>query len=322
MKHLMTIFFSIAFCASCTEPFNFELPDSSIVVFDAKVSTVSGNSFVSVYNQNGEETNSLQGFTIEFQNSDGLSIALTYVDSLSIYLPQQAEFQGKVGESYRMIAIDPLGNRYETQLDQIMDSIPFSIQVKDTVIKELIDETNLIIEKPAKAAVAVLPLVDANVKLEFGYEFADYFSGDLESVRDLDNFVLFSSFDQGQNEPENVKVTVGNRLVTTWIFFDTSRPTNECVNAPECGEDPCCGNPCCKFEETWPVTFEVFQESLSNQAFDFWQEVDRLRSNNGLLFDTYPFPISGNITCETCTTDFVGFFRAVSESSKQALVII
>ncbi len=87
--------------------------------------------------------------------------------------------------------------------------------------------------------------------------------------------------------------------------------------SPDCDEQRVflfeCPFPCCMEFDLWLVEYYVNLESVSPRGYRYWEEVQRLRSNDGLVFDTYPFQIKGNVSCVNCDSETVGLFRTVFE---------
>ena len=79
---------------------------------------------------------------------------------------------------------------------------------------------------------------------------------------------------------------------------------------------------CCEYRDQWETVFKLELESLSKETFRFWEDLERLTTGNGLIFDTYPFPLEGNVTCQGCEGDFFGLLRASSTTVKERIVIL
>ena len=83
-----------------------------------------------------------------------------------------------------------------------------------------------------------------------------------------------------------------------------------------------CELPCCEEYIEYATVFRIRQESLSASAYDFWNQVEQLRNNDGLVFDTYPFPVRGNVSCDDCDLEVIGFFSAVGVLEESQVVVL
>lgn len=313
----------LIFLFSCAEPYDFGVQRADITVIDGKVSTEQGQSFVSIYRIVNEEQIDQDGLEIMIFSNLGETVDFMYDATDRVYIPQDPGFSGTIGVGYQLQVSLNGTLLYQSDYDILPDPVSFTIEARDTLISELVGPFNLLVDKKAVVAVANIPQVtnDVYAKLEFSYSYLDYFSNERILVSYSDDFVLFNNLNV-DGSVQTIDVPVGNKLITPWFFFDESRPPEQCQSAPECGSDPCCGNPCCEFRATWLTEFNITQETMSSETYKFWENVEKLRSNDGLVFDTFPFPLKGNITCIQCDQEVVGLFRAVAETSNQIDVVL
>ncbi|GAB4232497.1 MAG: hypothetical protein Tsb0034_05320 [Ekhidna sp.] len=301
----------------CSEPFKFDTEVQETLVVDAKVSTVSGNSYIDIYSLNGSGKASQSDLSVRVFSTNGAEMSFAYDETSARYIPSDPSFFAIVGYGYRFEAESGNGTMLSSDFDYVPAPVDFSIAVKDTV-ETFLSDLNRVFNRRARAAVASIPVQEDPfyVKFEFEYEYEDYFSRELVKVDGEDEYVLSTNVDNAFSQ-DILNLPIGSTNLTEWRFYDDSRPPIECQESLMCGEDPCCGNPCCYYTPDWPVNFIIVQEALSREAYEFWENAERLRNNNGLVFDTYPFPLEGNITCEGCDGQLAGLFRAVSEIQKK-----
>lgn len=62
------------------------------------------------------------------------------------------------------------------------------------------------------------------------------------------------------------------------------------------------------------LKFNISAESMTKSTYEFWENIQKLMRNDGLIFDTFPFPLKSNVTCTNCENDVVGNFRTISKS--------
>lgn len=311
------------FLFSCAEPFDFGIQPTDITVIDGKVSTEQGQSYVAIYRMvNGDQIDQ-DGLEITILSNLGETVDFMYDATERVYLPQDPGFTGTIGLGYQLQVSLNGEILYRSDYDVIPDPVFFTIEARDTLISELVGPFNLLVDKKAVAAVANITQVinDVYAKLEFSYSYLDYFTNERIVVKNSDDFILFNNLNIDESQ-QAIDVPVGNKLITPWFFFDESRPPALCQSAAECGSDPCCGNPCCEYRATWLTEFNITQETMSSETYKFWENVEKLRNNDGLVFDTFPFPLKGNITCVQCDQEVVGLFRAVAETSNQIDVVL
>lgn len=310
----------IAGLAACSEPFVFDVESTSIDVIDAKVSTLIDRSFVRIYTQSENiELVDITDVEVSIVSRSGLESNFVYDEASKQYLPELSGFVGMVGEAYRLEVSRADELIYWSEYDSIVQTFDFSVSVKDTV-ETVLSELNQIREIDGVAAVAEIPAQSTEVysRLSFSYAYFDILiTGDREIFSEGE-FVLFACTNSTSCS-ENIQVPVGIRRNQPWYFYNDNNP--ECTGAPQLtGEF--CEPPCCRSEISWTARFRVYQEALTKSAYEYWENVVRLRSNDGLIFDSYPFPIEGNINCTACENEAVGFFRTVDEKFEEIEVII
>ena len=132
---------------------------------------------------------------------------------------------------------------------------------------------------------------------------------------DTEAFELFSCTDEEVCQQQQ-SVTLSLVDFRDWTFLNTDS-CDFTIDPP-----PPCELPCCQDFLDYPTIFTIRQESLSSGAYEFWREVELLRENDGLVFDTYPFPINGNVSCDNCNLEVIGFFSAVAVLEESELVVL
>lgn len=302
---------------SCTEPFTFQKGELTIDVIDAKISTIEGRSYISIYRKINDTLQvNLSDFDVNVVSEGGNQYAFVLDTESNTYRPEEASFRGEPGSKYKLEAISLEGQLYESSFDSIPIPVDISIGIKDTIISSFIDAGN-INRRSATAALAELPQLSSPTytKMEFSYYYIDFFSQERVQVKNRDEFILYSCISSAQcNDP--IDIPVGVSFADEWYF----------INPPACDEfiranpgvqlifTEVCPFPCCQFEDDWDTDFEIIFESMSLEAYTYWENLEKLRNNDGLVFDTFPFALRGNVVCETCPNEVVGLFRAVGET--------
>ncbi|MEO9870473.1 DUF4249 family protein [Ekhidna sp.] len=314
MNKISSIFIAFLFFA-CSEPYEFEKIDSEVFIFDAKISTIEGNSYVKIQKtKSNVDENALMGLDVKVLSSEGAEFAFIYNSEVGSYLPQSSTFAAEVGVSYMLRATTEDGLIFESAQDTVPAIVDFDVLTKDTTVFE-VSSANTIVEKEAIATLAQLNGNTDNVYavFQYGFKYADFYTLDTSNLFSQDEFTLFNSISTGSNT-NNFEIPLGIYKRRNWRFVDYS---------PECDEQRVflfeCPFPCCSEFERWLVEFYVNLESVSPAVFKYWEGVQRLRSNDGLVFDTYPFQIKGNVSCVNCDFETVGLLRAVFEVQSRKL---
>jgi hypothetical protein len=262
---------------SCSEPFNFDTKDSSIDVVDARVSTRKGRSYIRIYNiKEYNKKTFIHDLDVSIISSSGDVYSFEYVPIEHSFLPADPDFVGQLGLKYRLEMVDSEGLVYQSEYDSIPEPIGLNLLFKDSITTE-VSPYNVVLEKRAIAAIAELEPAGTNTsfaKIDFVYTYETRFG----SVRNTypERYTLYKSGNDGLK----VRIPVG--LMFTQNFSSAKT--------------------------------EMFLESMSIKAFGYWKSAQRLFNNDGIILDSYPFPLKGNITCVNCENEIVGFFRTVSES--------
>ncbi len=313
LKHIILLLFILS---SCSEPFEFDVEEGAFNVIDAKVSTAEGGSYVRIIALNDSTETLRNDFTVQVISDRGEVVDFSYDRSSGNYLPVDPTFRGDNGVRYRFSAFNNDGILFDSSYDSIPDSFPIDINIADTLVLKLSTVLDSFILTEAVVSTAIVPFTSdvfySRLKLVYAYQ--DYWMSDSTIVEEIDNFILFNNF-QVDIPSSGAIIPLGIRVNEPWLFFDATQPAAFCnsvilFNCP----NPCCGNPCCHFEDRWVMDFRLVQESLSPATYDYWENVEKLRNNDGLIFDTFPFPVEGNVECTGCDNQTLGLFQAVSES--------
>ena len=100
-----------------------------------------------------------------------------------------------------------------------------------------------------------------------------------------------------------------------WLFVFDPMTCNEPFPPPETST-------CAKYFLDYPTTFKIFGEYISRENHRYWREVEKLLNSDGLVFDVFPYPIQGNITCTECDENVIGLFQTVSESRQEVTFLL
>lgn len=309
---------------SCSEPIDFELGTNRIIVVDAQVAQTEGETYAIIYQNITTDQKvvkeSISGLNVQLLSKAGEVVVLleTLADNdKRVYVPENNKFVGTLGQEYRLVVQSSDGYTITSDYDMLYEPVDFNLLIDQTT-EITLGEANVSTEVNVFNAVAeVQPNREYYSKFSFRYQFDHYwYPGDDSTTINNDDFLLYSCNSEITcNEKQSF--IVGSEIDKNWRFsesncYDTINPFN--VNT--------CPEWCCITLEDWDTKFYVRQEVLSAESFSYWKEVDQLLSNDGLVFDTPPFNIKGNLSCENCDFPVVGQFKSVSIIEKSTFVVL
>ena len=306
---------SVFIWLSCTEPFDFGIQPEPIDIIDGKISTITGRSYIRIYEFLNDSTQSDRvDLDVSVVDNNGTMIPFEY-DS-GRFVPVDRSFNAEVGISYRMIASSISGETYESSFEEVAGPIGLSMSTKDTFRLRL-TTLNIIEEVEGVSAVARIPgnLSNQYLRLQFEHTYLNPLTLRNETTTFLDQFRLLTCDLNSCNQIDSLTVPVGNTFQQDWTFLN--RESEACriaLDTLNFNDPRFCFPPCCSMIGDWPTEFRIYLESMTFPSFQYWSDIQRLRENDGLLLDTFPFPLSGNVTCNGCQNKTVGSVRAVSET--------
>ncbi len=300
---------------SCAEPFDFGIEPQVIDIVDGKISTIEGRSYIRIYEFLNDSTQR-DKIELDVRVVDRNGTIIQFMYDSGRFIPSNPTFSGLIGNSYRMIATATTGEIYESEFDAVPDAIQLSMFTKDTFRLRL-TTLNIIEEVEGVSAVARIPsgLLNQYLRLQFEYSYLNPLTSKTDITTFPGQFRLLACDSQVCGQQDSLNVPVGNTFQTDWTFLNTELP--ECLRAFDTlnVNDPTqCFTPCCTMIDEWNTEFKIYLESMTFDSYNYWKDIERLRENEGLLLDTFPFPLSGNVSCVGCSNKVVGSVRSVSET--------
>ncbi|MFK7951694.1 MAG: DUF4249 family protein [Ekhidna sp.] len=299
----------------CAESIDFDIQKDELIVVDGKVSTETNESYVRIYKASSESDikQDQSGYDVIILSSENEEIPFMESDTLpGRYIPSSS-FRGEIGLEYRLKATSPLGLVLRSSNDRVPNPAPFEMILKESIEQETSSSGFLLTKK----SIAILANIDTRNNdqyqsvFTFSYDYEHYFTNDSLTITDVNQFALFECALPGECEKEN-GLLVAEQVDISWFFYD-----------PACGPfRGCFPASCCYRQNDWGTYFEVTQETMSSQTYKLWSDIEKLIGNNGLIFDTFPFAIEGNVSCENCDIKVLGNVRAVSVTKQKQLVFL
>ncbi|MFK7951697.1 MAG: DUF4249 family protein [Ekhidna sp.] len=306
----------ICILTSCAETFDFEQSENPILVVDARLSTNEGETLVAIYENNGDSSRNIEDFQVNFIDSNGARLELAYLPNVGGYVLPSGE-SALIGESYFLIATHPDGYTITSLSDSIGATANFDLIVKDSVY---IDESNTggqLAKTVGKAIqVSIQPQKsEYYARISYRNTYQHFYSREVIDRTESDFLYLFSCQDKNCNEEIE---TIRLEKSVNWYF-----ERNSLICNPRFAVGMICTDPdCCRSFIDYETLVEVTMETISKNNYLFWKEIEKLRNNDGLVFDIFPFEFESNIKCDDCPFEVLGNFRVSSESSKSLRVIL
>lgn len=313
MKRIIHGIIIIMLLCGCSEPFEIQQTRTLLDVVDGKISTLEGNSYIRIFQQVDDSTQRpIVDLNISVVDNNDDTFSFIYLSN-GVYIPQDPSFRGVEGSSYRMVASNEV-IAIQSSSDIMPAAIPLSMATVDTFLS-ILTPLNLIQKVDAVGAIALIPSQSGGsyARLRFEFAYQNPLIGEVETTMFKDQYALFSCETGNSCNADSTRLPVGLTNQQVWRFLNSKNP--DCLNIDgEVDTSNGCIPPCCLFQEDWNAEFKIILESMSASSFEYWKQVQQLTNNNGLIFDTFPFPISGNVSCEGCQNEIVGQFRTVAET--------
>lgn len=308
------IYFFLIAVFSCSEPIDFVLDDVTLLVVDAQVSSVNDETYVLVFEHITEYQEirkaAVSGLFVYLESGSGVIVPFKEVDPdrRGFYTPVNRNFVGQYGQSYKLIA--EMGDNYSisSDFDILHEPSDFGFAVEKNTGKVLTPSNSLVDVPLFEAIVDVEPTDTYYSRFTFRYEYLHYWYQSNLVERNNDEYSLYQCSSNESCQNEN-RIVVGSEFDRNWRF-----------SLPGCGEN--CPTACCITFEDYDTQFIVRQEALSLEAYIYWEKVEQLLNNEGLVFDTPPFTINGNLSCNNCPFPVVGQLRSVGVIEKSKRVVL
>ncbi|WP_019990533.1 DUF4249 domain-containing protein [Rudanella lutea] len=221
------------------------------------------------------------------------------------YQPVDANWKGQVGRTYTLFIQTTDGRQYQST-PQLMRAVP----PIDTLYYEYT-------RKPGVSTQTVNKGFDLYIDTKDPATPGDYYRWRWKHY-ELINYCRTNEVQQGPST-----------VIYGFYCCETCWDIEQCYGCNNTGADTRInGNKIARqpivripYNSTSRYYVEVEQESLTPEAYQYWNTVSQLTQNNGGIFDATPVPLKGNITCTNRTGELAfGFFGASSVSLKATFV--
>ncbi len=278
---------------SCIKELEFETEQlDQLFVFDGTLDNRVGTQklLISRTGEFGKQVfEPVTGGNVVLKNDIGDSWAYEEFEAGSYYL---FDFAGEVGRSYHIEGLMPNGKTYKSKPEKMHPPIPIEELIFDFGTEEFNQENGNIsdIGKCNIFAQLRLPVSEEGVFVKWQTENIYQFTGLPNAFN-----VFMRCFIPGELDRQGIAVLSSN-------LNTSGAPILKKVSQK--GMD-------WTFNET--QYFNVTQSSISEEAFLYWQKIDRVTNDVGTLFDAPPASVIGNMINESDPElPVLGYFRVES----------
>lgn len=245
--------------------------------------------------------------TVTLENSEGQSISLPFRDGAyrASITPGDASFRVESGLGFRVRVMTRENEEYETDFDVLQQ--PLDVEAARAVIGTVEVENNVgvTVELPAM-------LYDITAPVEYPDGTPTFLRWTLERTYKVTDQPVIAPFNL--NDPKPCYVTRafdGSNLI---LFNSLESSLDRVENFPLTSQ-------VIDFEYSEGYVMTIFQEALSREAFEYFDQIDRISSRESSLFEPPGGPVVGNARdVNGLTTNVFGFFYASSRSSARVAV--
>lgn len=298
MKRIGSLIGILFFLVACLDPFSFETSGEDVaLVVEGQLNTSSGPHIMKI-------SKSLAFGFKYFDPVSGADAHIVHGDETydfietepGIYVIPKGQLSGKSGERY-YVRIDLNGKVYESTPDilpiiQRADSAYWrkerDIVIQNNGIERIADVIKILVDtdinKPSEGGE-----VFVKWRVDELYLFTDFVCGIFDNAETC--YIPISTINQNIQlySSENLLL---DRLVELPVFNKTTFP---------------------RVEFHGRHYFSVYQQSITRDAYLFWQKVNELTSQRGTVFDIPPASLTGNIrNINDDTEKVLGYFELAS----------
>jgi len=282
---------------TCIDPIAFEAEDESrkLVIFGT-FTQLSQEHEVSIWRTGkfGSLGTWVQGATVQLMDDEGNNAQ--YIDAgEGTYILPEGALCGEVGKAYQLIVTLPDQRRYEST----WEIMPEPVEIENTYFeinkRQRVSSVDILIENVFIDIFIDTPLrtpggnkAFLRWEIEETYILSDLICGPLDNAtvcyfkvnNEFEQLRLFTGIDNSQEKLE--KYLVHSRLPTPHIEFSERH------------------------------YFNVFQYSLPEATYEYWDKIKVVTNQSGSIFDKVPAGVPGNINEVDGDTEVFGYFEVAN----------
>lgn len=282
---------------TCIDPIAFEAEDESrkLVIFGT-FTQLSQEHEVSIWRTGkfGSLGTWVQGATVQVMDEEGNN-AQYIDDGEGTYILPEGALCGEVGKAYQLIVTLPNQGRYESTWEIMPEPVEIENIYYEIDYRQQLSSSNILIEQFFVDVYINTPLwtqsgdkVFLRWEIEETWSLTDKYCGAFDNVEacyfqvknEFEKLKLFAGFDNSQEKLENYRVH--SRVLAPYIEFNELH------------------------------YFNVFQYSLSESTYEYWNKIDIVSNPTGSIFDKIPAGVPGNINEIGSNSEVLGYFNVAA----------
>jgi len=269
---------------SCVEEFQPQLNESDeLLVVDGKITNLEGPYTIKLSRSSGLDIHAIEpvaGASVVIIEENGPAVSLTEIEP-GTYQTKVDGLQGKVGKSYKL-ALNIEGIQYETDYELLKK--PTEINSVDARF-----EYQASFNSPED-----VPGIQFYVNTDNSTFEEDYFLWTLEGTYKYNaSLMIYYVYDGSLREFDN-----HDTLNTCYISYDiggiyTARTAN--LSVPQVLDKPLYFLPATDIRLSVRYSLFTTQYSISEEAYQFWRQVELQSGGGESLYTSQPYQIRGNV---------------------------
>ncbi len=281
---------------TCVDPisFNFQEPPPQLVIYgtytqlnqDHEVSIRTTGEF-------GTLDTHLAGAIVRLLDENGATAQ--YNETEGKYILPKGIIQGETGKSYKIEVVLPDGRRYESPWQQMPEPVNIEDKYYRIEYRKALSESDVIVEQFFVDVFISSPLktkddnkVFLRWEIDETWSLTDKYCGAFDNVEacyyrvnnSFEKVKLFSSIDNSQEDLEDYPLY--SRVFAPYIEFNELH------------------------------YFNIYQYSIDESTFDYWEKIDVVSNQSGSVFDKLPSGVHGNIGESGRDSKILGYFEVAA----------
>ena len=305
------IFLLSIFLFSCIEEFQPNLDKfDNIVVVDGQITNEPGPYTIklSISNDlNSTITNPINKATVKISSESGESELLSEIKP-GTYQTKTNGIQGIIGEKYKISFSTLEGKSYESTFQELLS--PTNIEsVHGNVDNKLSIENNtetigyqfyINTDTSTYEKNYYLWFFEGTYKFKTQFQIAYTYSGEITPILDPDSLRICY-----------ITYRINEFFATNTVGFETSKIVNKPIVFVDSQNE--------KLEIRYSLLTK--QYSIGEEAFDFWNSIERQTSSANTLYTTQPYQIRGNVkNIDDALEPVLGYFMVAGVSQNRIFI--
>ena len=300
MSRIFTIFIIVMLAlalTSCVDPITFEAEDKEpkLVIFGTFTQLSQDHEVtISLTGKFGDPGIPVRGAYVELIDEEGNTAKYVEFQEGQYILPEGA-MCGELGKAYKLTVTLQNERRYEST----WEIMPEPVEIEDTYFevnkRQRVSSVDILIEQAFVDIFVDTPLrtpggnkAFLRWEVEEAYIISDLICGPLDNAtvcyfkvnNEFEQLRIFTGIDNSQEKLE--KYLVHSRLPTPHIEFSERH------------------------------YFNVFQYSLPESTYEYWDKINVVTNQSGSIFDKVPAGVSGNFNEVDGNSEVLGYFEVAN----------